>query len=450
MNLSKFIESIIPNVEEDQVLNCYQVKDLNSSNLYKIIILSNHLEYIPPFEMKTVWEKIKNALCPGGLIIIKTVLTDHPNELAEGELVSNSFRCNKQTGDTLLRSCLKQDLIMAESEEEYFALMRKEDLSFLSEEQKGRFEFHHQNWLIKYGLEVKGNYLEEDVRQIVPGPGRVMIGCVAENNKKYQTQALRLVQSIRWFGESMAGANIFVCMVDKADPDFVKELEKWGVFVRIVHRFSVSHPPSNKLRLFELPEVSSYDTVMLLDCDTVIVQDPSPFMDGNHFQAEMAAGLTVPNNIFRNLFSHYGLPMPKENYLTAFSKQKTIWYCNAGVLIFPSTLIQSFFPIWKKYTTDLSGKKTLLGKYYFFCEQASLSIAFAAHPLPFARLPLIMNFHLTPNISSEMKKSDPVIIHYHKMNDETGFLKHISKNPFTNNRIKLFNQRLKRYLENDI
>lgn len=449
LNLSKFIDSMIPNVEVDNILNCSHVEDLNNQKQYKIIILSNILEYIPVFEMDQVWEKINKALCPGGLIIIRTVLYENPNELGDDELDSNSIRCNKQTGGTLLRDCLKHDLLMAESEEECFAFMRKEDLFLYNEEQKERFFIHHKKWLTKYGLEAKKIYAEEEYRNLVPGAGRIMIGCVAENNKKYQTQALRLVQSIRWFGEKTAGANIFVCMVDEADPEFVEELKKWGVFVRIVKRFSISHPPSNKLRLYELLEVSSYDTIMLLDCDTIIVQDPYPFIDGDHFQAEMAAGLTVPEHIFRNMFAHYRLPLPKQNYLTAITKQKTIWYCNAGVLIFPRAWIQSFFSVWKEYTIDLSQKKYLLGKYYFFCEQASLTIAFAAHPLPFGKLPLQMNFHLTPNISHEMKRCDPVIIHYHKMNDEAGFLKHMSKNPYTNKRINLFNERLKRYLSNE-
>ena len=182
--------------------------------------------------------------------------------------------CNKQTEGTLLRDCLKFDLIMADSENSYFAFIRKEDLSLYTSDLQERFLSHHEKWLSKFGLEKKESYEKYDFRKLVPGAGRLMLGCVAENNEKYQTQALRLVQSIRWFGGKMAGANIFVCMVDEADPKFVEELGKWGVFVRIVKRFSESHPPSNKLRLFELPEVDSYDTIMLLDCDTVFVQDP--------------------------------------------------------------------------------------------------------------------------------------------------------------------------------
>jgi hypothetical protein len=450
VNLSNFIDSVIPNIEEDKVLHCSNLIDLNSNNQYKVIVLSYFLENIPVFNMEEVWGEIKKKLSPGGLIIIKTVLYDNPNELGKDEVDSVLSRCNKQTGGTMLRDCLRHDLIMASSEEGCFALVRQEDLSLFSNEQKERFVIHHKKWLNPYGLGIKEKFGEDEYRCLVPGAGRLMIGCVAENNRKYQTQALRLVQSIRWFGGSMAGANIFVCMVDEADPEYVKELEKWGVFVRIVKRFSISHPPSNKLRLFELPEVSSYDTIMLMDCDTIIVQDPSSFIDGNHFQAEMAAGLTVPHAIFNKLFAHYGLPLPKQNYLTAITKQRTIWYCNAGVLVFPRALLQSFFPIWRNYTLDLSQKKYLLGKQYFFCEQASLTIAFAAHPLPFSRLPLQMNFHLMLNITNEMIRCDPVIIHYHKMNDETGYLKYISKKSNANKRIHLFNERLKRYLSSVI
>ncbi|MEH6948246.1 hypothetical protein V7068_14475 [Bacillus sp. JJ634] len=433
----------------DEILNCYQLEDLHVKKQYKVVVMNHLMEMIPVFKMDQVWENIKKALCPGGLIVMKTKIYETPNELGDDETNYAQIRCNKQTVGTLLKSFLKLNLIMAESTDEFFVLIRKEDLSFYSQEQKNRFLTHHQKWASKYNLEQKEFYSEEDFRHLVPGAGRMMIGCVAENNHKYQTQALRLIQSIRWFGGKMAGANIFVCMVDEADPEFVKELEKWGVFVRIVSRFSVTHPPSNKLRLFELPEVDSYDTIMLLDCDTVIVQDPYPLIDGEHFQAEIAAAATIPNHIFSKLFAHYHLPMPKQTYMTSLSREKTIWYCNAGVLIFPIKVLRNIYPVWKQYTIDLSQKKSLLGKHYFFCEQASLSIALAAQAIPFRRLPLSMNFHLTSIKKYHMKHCDPVIIHYHKMNDETGFLKNCSFYPLSMCRVNQFNDRLRKHLFTD-
>lgn len=445
MDISTFIDSIISGVKAEEILNCSHLEDLNVNKQYRIIVLNKMIEKIPAFEMKNVWDKIKKALGTAGMIVFKTKLYDTPNELDDVEHDYKQICCNKQTEGTLLRDCLKQGMILAHSSEDCFAVIQREDLSLFDDEQQKNFTNHHHMWLSKYGLSAKENYSEGDYHQLVPGAGRMLISCVAENNKKYQTQALRLVQSIRWFGGKTAGANIFVCMVDAADPEFVEELNKWNVFVRIVNRFSVTHPPSNKLRLFELPEVAAYDTIMLLDCDTVMVQDPYPFIDGQHFQAEMAAGATVPIHLFRTLFAHYQLPLPRQRYVTSVSRQQTIWYCNAGVLIFPNAIVKTFYPIWKNYTIDLSQKKYLLGRHYFFCEQASLSIAFAAHPVPFKRLPVQMNYHLTSNAWYRMKNCDPVIIHYHHMSNSSGFLRNVTQNPFVIRRVNLFNHRLRKH-----
>jgi hypothetical protein len=443
LDIRSFIASIISGAGSGEFLHCRNVEHLNGKKHYRIIFLDNLIENIPVFEMNNVWNKLKNMLTKAGAIVIKTPIYENPNQLAIDEQDYKQIRCNKHSEGTLLRECLRQNMLMAHSQGEYYALIRKEELIHFSEEQQKSYFAHHSMLLTKYGLTAGETYNESDYRKLVPGAGRMFIGCVAENNKKYQTQALRLVQSIRWFGGKTAGANIFVCMVDEADPEFVAELNKLNVFVRIVNRFSVTHPPSNKLRLFELPEVTSYDTIMLLDCDTVIVQDPYPYIDGVHFQAEIAAGATVSIPLFQKLFVHYNLPFPKSRFFTSVTKRPTIWYCNAGVLIFPNAILKTFFPVWKNYTIDLSQKRHLLDKNYFFCEQASLSIAFVAHPVPFKRLPAVMNYHLPSTGWYSMKYCDPIIIHYHHMNDQAGFLRNTVQNPKANQRVNLFNRRLR-------
>lgn len=280
---------------------------------------------------------------------------------------------------------------------------------------------------------------------LVPNKGRLMIGCVTENNAKYQRQTLNLVKSIRWFGGEIAEANIYVCIVEQADPEFVLELKKWGVFVRIVKRFNENHPQSNKLRFFELPEIDFYDTIMFLDCDTIIVQDPSNYIDGKHFQAEIAAGATVPHDVFKEIFKHYDLKIPEQSYETALSKNSTIWYCNAGVLIFPKSIIQSFYPVWKEYTEDLIKNKHLLKDYFKFCEQASLTLSYVKTSVPFQKLPMEMNFPLVTRSLPEIQQCDPVIIHYHHRFDKSGVIHNVTKSHHGQKRIKDFNEMLIKY-----
>lgn len=426
------------------------VTNIDENKAFDIILMNGVIEHIPVYDMEIVWGKLKKILRPGGIIIIRTPIYDNPNMLDVNEKRPETMGIlsNKQTMGTLLRTCLQHQFIMARSEGELFGLIRQDEMTKFERTIEESFLHHHQQQLAKYGLQIKDSYTKGELRKLVPGAGRLLVGCVAENTPKYRDQALRLVQSIRWFGGNSAGVNIFVCMVDDADQNFVNELESWGVFVRIVKRFSTLHPPSNKLRLFELEEVPYYDTIMLLDCDTLCVRDPYPFITGDHFQACMAAAATIPQNIFRRLFAHYKLQMPPQKYRTTFSLQPTIWYCNAGVLIFPQDILQSFYPVWKHYTVDLSQKKQLLGNRYFFCEQASLSLAYAAHPVPFNKLPVILNWHLPAAHSSNTPKIDPVIIHYHNWGtDKSGYIRQTS-NPYANQRIRTFNQFYKRYFSN--
>ncbi|MGA5688518.1 hypothetical protein [Cytobacillus pseudoceanisediminis] len=424
-------------------------ENLNEGKIYEVIVL-NIIEYTSVFEMANTWEKIKKALSPGGYIIVKNVVYDNPNDADESNSLYNfeDARYHHQTLGTILRICMKHGFIVASHNDNCFGIVKKTDLPFYSESLQDIYMTSFKQILSKHGSS-KAFYEDEELEEAVPGGGRLLIGCVTENIKKYKEQTLRLVHSIRWFGGSISEADIFVCIVDKADPKFVKELNKLGAFVRIVKRFSKDHPQSNKLRLLELSEIKLYDSVLLLDCDTLVVQDPSPYIDGKCFQAEIAAGPTVPHYIFKSLFSHFGLNLLPLDYITVITNTKTMMYCNAGVLFFPKKTLQTFYPIWKKYTLSLIDNKHLLGKYFNFCEQASLTLAYADSPIPFRKFPMEMNFHLFESKFSRIKDCDPVIIHYHNQIDEDGLIIDKTSSLQAKNRVKQFNDRLIQYYKKE-
>ena len=78
----------------------------------------------------------------------------------------------------------------------------------------------------------------------------------------------------------MADADFFLCVVGSLDDAYRHAFEKLGAMVRTVRRFSPKHPHSNKIRFFELSELGQYDFALCLDCDTVLVQDPSAYILG--------------------------------------------------------------------------------------------------------------------------------------------------------------------------
>lgn len=97
----------------------------------------------------------------------------------------------------------------------------------------------------------------------------VVVGCVAENEPRSLDQALRLVQSVRWFGGELASGQVRVCVVGGVDPGFRQAFEAYGAEVRIV---------SEKQVFSEMCEDGR--ELLLLDCDSVVVQDPLPRMGG--------------------------------------------------------------------------------------------------------------------------------------------------------------------------
>lgn len=273
-----------------------------------------------------------------------------------------------------------------------------------------------------------------------------IVGCVADNTEKYLNQALRLLQSWRWFGGGVSDTDFFVCVVDDIDDDYKKLFEFYNAHVRCVRRASKSHPPSNKLRFLALPEAYEAERVVLLDCDTIVVQDPSRLFDGpEDLMAKIADMPTVTQHEFVGIFSQFGVPLPPQKWRCTVRGEPTLPYFNAGVLSFSKHAMASLVPRWIQYNDALLDNLDLLGDRVGFCEQVSLSLAAAACSTEFKLLGNEMNFptHFVDMESdSEFACTDPVIIHYHWLVDQAGYL---LPSPYkgVNARIQQFNAKLR-------
>lgn len=273
---------------------------------------------------------------------------------------------------------------------------------------------------------------------------KILLGCVADNNNKYLSQALRLVRSVRWFGGALKDVDIIVCVIDGVESSYSRMIESLGAAVRIVSRFDPANPLFNKIQFFRLPDVERYDTLFYLDCDTVVVQDPSPFLDGSSLQAKTADLTTVTTEALERLCRHFGLKPPERHYRTTVDRAPTVWYCNAGVVVCPVRFIPRLIPAWCEYELEFSAHPELLEPYQKNRSQAALALAFIRDPVPFKEFPVSMNFplHLTDmETPLEMSEADPVILHYHDRVDDAGYLLH-SPYPLAQKRIEAFNNRL--------
>jgi len=275
-----------------------------------------------------------------------------------------------------------------------------------------------------------------------PRPADVVIGCVAENHPRHLAQARRLVRSLRWFGGSLAGARMLVCVVDGIAPAAREELEREGAEVRTVERFDTRNGNANKLQLYPEALATGAEGILLLDCDTVFVADPLPLLVSGAVQAKIADVASVTHEVFLRLFRHYGLSLPSRRYRTTLDGQRSTLYCNTGMVFLTRELAREFVPVWREWNVRILAVLDLLGPCAHHCHQASFSLAMAAHPVPFAAAPLALNFPLhLPRAAPALLAVDPAILHYHDEVDAAGCLLP-SDYPRAQARIEALNRRL--------
>jgi hypothetical protein len=277
-----------------------------------------------------------------------------------------------------------------------------------------------------------------------PPAAEIVVGCVAEDEPALLAQALRLVRSLRWFGGSLAAARMLVCVAGGIAPAARAQLEGAGAEVRAVEPFDHLSSKANKLQFFAEALATGARGLLLLDCDTAVVRDPWPLLAGGALQAKIADVPSVPHDVFARLFRRYRLPLPRRRYRTTLLPERTILYCNSGVLFLTSEVARELVPVWRDWNRRLLDAPELLGPCAHHANQASLTLALAAHPIPFAEAPAALNFPLHMNHLPRppaVAAADPAILHYHGEVDAHGLLLPAAS-PRAQARIEALNARL--------
>lgn len=274
--------------------------------------------------------------------------------------------------------------------------------------------------------------------------GEVVVGCVTENTPKFLGQALRLLQSLRWFGGALAQSHVVVGVVEQIDPRARRSLEAYGADIRIVPRFHLGNPSSNRLQIFAELRDRPESHYLLLDCDTIVVRDPLPLLRRDVFQAKVAPFPTVTHEVFERLFAHFGVLLPARSYTTGYSGTPTIPYFNAGVISISRALAEKLAPEWRRFNAALADEPRLAVPCEKHIHQAALALALATTKIPVEAVGAELNYQVnatefpTPRGYAEI---DPVIIHYHERVDRDGRLLRVPF-PKAQERIELFHRRL--------
>jgi hypothetical protein len=278
-----------------------------------------------------------------------------------------------------------------------------------------------------------------------PRASDVVVGLVTENTSRLLVQAVRLVRSLRWFGGELASARVVVCGVGLLDANAQATLEALGAEIRTVTRFHPNSPTGNRQQLLTGLLDAPQELLLLLDCDTVIVRDPLPFLRGDVFQAKIAPTPTVHDEVFDRLFAHFKLPKPPRLHVARLTNSPTIAYFNAGVLAIPTAVARTLAPSWRKFNQLLADRPELVAPCHKHLHQAALTLALVETGVPYAELPEVMNFqtnaqHVQP--PPGFAEADPAIIHYHQFGTDDGFLMPCSYSG-AQARIEMFNGRMR-------
>jgi hypothetical protein len=291
-----------------------------------------------------------------------------------------------------------------------------------------------------------------DKLPVMPGPVRaadVVVGLLTENAPRMLTQAIRLLRSIRWSGGELTQARIVVCGVGPLEAAARSTIETLGAEVRIVTRFHPANPTGNRHQLIAELLTLPQEVLFLLDCDTLVVRDPLPYLDGSVFQGKITPTPTVSDEVFERLFAHFNLVKPARAHITSFSGTPTIPYFNSGVLVVPTALARRLAPVWRRYNEILAEQPDLAAPCERHMLQASLSLALVETGVPYRELPAEMNFQVNFQVNAPHLKpppgfveTDPVIIHYHQLATDDGFLLPCPY-PRAQARIERFHERLR-------
>lgn len=244
----------------------------------------------------------------------------------------------------------------------------------------------------------------------------LLFSCLVDfNHEPTIATSLALIKSIRALGGSLKGNDILICYVGEMTQDYRNEIAKHdNVTCKNVLKFTGNDPkkyipPCNKLRIVQQEEIHNYDFLCILDCDTVVLDDISSFVQPHMVSAKMADELCVSPVKLQALFHYAGEIEPKREFKTT-NGTYTVAYCNAGVIIL-DTRMSKFMKLWVDNTKWLLENPQVLGRTGFFTEQCSLSLSLYQYGIEaYAELPVTMNFPTTLKLPL---KSVPKIAHYH-------------------------------------
>src|SRR4029077_11226524 len=164
---------------------------------------------------------------------------------------------------------------------------------------------------------------------------KAVFTCVTAPTKRFLEQSARLLMSVRWFGGSLGQARFVLGCTGPVPRAALELFDHYDAEVVTIERYDLTHGHSNKIALLGSPILEGHDIVVLLDCDTVVVQDPAPWLDPRAVAAKLADLPTVSLVELQAIFDHFKCAIPSPRYYHELTGDACIAYCNSGVMVVP-------------------------------------------------------------------------------------------------------------------
>jgi hypothetical protein len=269
--------------------------------------------------------------------------------------------------------------------------------------------------------------------------GGILVACVAENDDRFYNEARNLVLSVRRFGGELGRAPVVVCFVDGVDPRYEKGLAELDADVEVVTRFDPRTPASNKLRMLELAETRSFDVLLAIDTDTVVLGDVSTYADASAVAVKPENRDPYTIDVWRQVYTALDITEPSRSMVTTSTGQLTYPYFNSGVLFVPHGQCHVLYESWAERVfevLDLYERRPDIvpAPERHWTNQLALALVAAGDGIPIVGLPVAANLSTTvevhPLFAHEV--TPPFVLHYHNELDADGFVfrsRHPSLNP---------------------
>src|SRR5437667_11656152 len=116
--------------------------------------------------------------------------------------------------------------------------------------------------------------------------------------------------SLRWFGGSLAQARFILGCTGPIPQQALELFDDYQAEMITVERYDPAHGHSNKIALLGSSIFARHDIVVLLDCDTGLVQDPARWLNRYVVGTKLADAPTVSLAELQATFRYFKCPVP--------------------------------------------------------------------------------------------------------------------------------------------